>query len=113
MHLKKFKNLLIYLLLFTPLSIGIISCSGNNKSSSKIKEVSSDEDNKQIFLSSKTTDLSGLISKYDGKQQTFNFGFVYKPSKKKVTFPVVLRTRQAGGWGGKSLYVTTSGFKIQ
>ena len=38
MQLKKFKNLLIYLLLFTPLSIGIISCSGNNKSSSKIKE---------------------------------------------------------------------------
>ena len=38
MQLKKFKNLLIYLLLFTPLSIGMISCSGNNKSSSKIKE---------------------------------------------------------------------------
>ena len=38
MKLKKFKNLLIYLLLFTPLSIGIISCSGNNKSSSKIKD---------------------------------------------------------------------------
>ena len=38
MQLIKFKNLLIYLLLFTPLSIGIISCSGNNKSSSKIKE---------------------------------------------------------------------------
>ena len=38
MQLKNFKNLLIYLLLFTPLSIGIISCSGNNKSSSKIKE---------------------------------------------------------------------------
>ncbi len=38
MQLKKFKNLLIYLLLFTPLSIGIISCSSNNKSSSKIKE---------------------------------------------------------------------------
>ena len=38
MQLKKFKNLLIYLFLFTPLSIGIISCSGNNKSSSKIKE---------------------------------------------------------------------------
>ena len=38
MQLKKFKNLLIYLLLFTPLSIGIIACSGNNKSSSKITE---------------------------------------------------------------------------
>jgi HlyD family secretion protein len=34
----KFKNLLIYLLLFTPLSLGIISCSSNNNSSSKFKE---------------------------------------------------------------------------
>ena len=38
MHLKILKNLFIYLLLFTPLSLGIISCSGNNKSSSEIKE---------------------------------------------------------------------------
>jgi len=38
MKLKIFKNLFIYLLLFTPLSFGIISCSGNNKSSSKFKE---------------------------------------------------------------------------
>jgi len=38
MHSKKFKNLFIYLLLFSPLYLGIISCSGNNKSSSKLKE---------------------------------------------------------------------------
>ena len=38
MKLKTFKNLIIYLLLFTPLSVGMISCSGNNKSSSKLKE---------------------------------------------------------------------------
>jgi len=38
MKLKTLKNLFIYLLLFTPLSLGIISCSGNNKSSSKLKE---------------------------------------------------------------------------
>ena len=37
MNFKIFKNLLIYLLLFTPLSFGIISCS-SNKSSSKLKE---------------------------------------------------------------------------
>jgi len=37
MKLKIFKNLFIYLLLFTPLSLGVISCSGNNKSSSKLK----------------------------------------------------------------------------
>ncbi len=38
MKLKTLKNLFIYFLLFTPLSLGIISCSGNNKSNSKLKE---------------------------------------------------------------------------
>ena len=38
MHLKKIKNLFIYLLLFTPLSLGIISCTGNNKSNSELKD---------------------------------------------------------------------------
>ena len=38
MHLITLKNLLIYLLLFTPLSFGVVSCSGNNKSSSKVNE---------------------------------------------------------------------------
>jgi HlyD family secretion protein len=38
MKFKKFKNLFIYILLFTPLTLGGISCSGNNKSSSKFNE---------------------------------------------------------------------------
>ena len=38
MHLKKLKKLFIYLFLFTPLSLGVISCSGNNKSSSLLNE---------------------------------------------------------------------------
>jgi len=38
MKFKKFKNLFINLLFLTPLSLGIISCSGNNKSSEKFKE---------------------------------------------------------------------------
>ncbi len=38
MNLRTFKNLFIYLFLFTPLSFGIISCSGNNKSISKLEE---------------------------------------------------------------------------
>jgi len=38
MQFRKLKNLIIYLLLFGPLTFGIISCSGNNKSSSKFKE---------------------------------------------------------------------------
>ena len=38
MNLKTLKKLLIYFLLFPPLSFGIISCSRNDKSSSKLKE---------------------------------------------------------------------------
>ena len=38
MKLKTFKNLFIYLLLFIPLSLGMISCSGNNKSNAKFKD---------------------------------------------------------------------------
>ena len=38
MKLKTFKNLFIYLLLFTPMSFGMISCSSNNKSNTKFKE---------------------------------------------------------------------------
>ncbi|ABB49816.1 ABC transporter component-like protein [Prochlorococcus marinus str. MIT 9312] len=38
MKLKTFKNFFIYFLLFTPLSLGVISCSSNNKSNSKLKE---------------------------------------------------------------------------
>tara|TARA_B100001989_G_scaffold229454_1_gene186853 strand:- start:176 stop:1090 length:915 start_codon:yes stop_codon:yes gene_type:complete len=43
MHLRKLKNLIIYLLLVSPISFGIIACTGNNKSSSKIKnEITTD-----------------------------------------------------------------------
>ena len=38
MKLKIFKNLFIYSLLFTPLSLVTISCSGNNSSNAKFKE---------------------------------------------------------------------------
>ena len=38
MYLKTFKKLFIYLLLFTPLSFGLISCSVNDKSSSKLND---------------------------------------------------------------------------
>ena len=43
MKLKTLKNLFIYFLLFSPISLGIISCSGNNKSSANLKnEVTED-----------------------------------------------------------------------
>ena len=38
MNIKIFKNLFIYFFLLAPLSLGMVSCAGNNKSSSKLKE---------------------------------------------------------------------------
>ncbi len=38
MKIKTLKNLFIYLLLFAPMSFGIISCSSNNKTNTKFKE---------------------------------------------------------------------------
>ena len=32
---------------------------------------------------------------------------------KNVSIPITCRTRSAGGWSGKSLYITTSGFKVK
>ena len=47
------------------------------------------------------------------KGQTFNLAFGYRPLGKIISAPIVLRTRAAGGWSGKSLYITTSGFKVK
>ena len=38
MKLNLFKKFIIYLFLFSPLSIGLISCSSDNKLNSKIEE---------------------------------------------------------------------------
>ena len=79
---------------------------------SKLKEVVSDDSHRQIFFAENSRDFAGINVKYDNKSQSFKAGFVYAPLQLKVTFPLTLRTRAEGGWGGKNLYMTTSGFKI-
>ena len=85
---------------------------GSEKSST-IKDVSSDEEQRQIFFTKKSTDLTQIRTSYDKKGQTFNLAFGYRPLGKIISAPIVLRTRAAGGWSGKSLYITTSGFKVK
>ena len=58
MKLKRFKNLSIVLLLITPLFIGINSCSGNNKSSSRLK----DEKTEDFIPSIKAVAALGQLS---------------------------------------------------
>ena len=83
---------------------------GSEKGST-IKEVSGDDSTRQMLMSDNTRDFSGIKTSYDGKQQTFKLSWTYKPLKISAEMPVVLRTRQAGGWAGKSLYITSSGIK--
>ena len=78
---------------------------------STIKEVTSDETTREVFFNSKPTNYTNVKVKYDGKQQTFTLYFTYKPLNIKFEAPIVLRTRAKGGWSGKSMYITTSGFK--
>ena len=66
-----------------------------------------------IFLSKKSTDLTQNRTSYEKKSQTLNLAFGNRPLGKVISAPIVLRTRQAGGWSGKSLYITTSGFKVK
>ena len=85
---------------------------GSEKGST-IKEVSSDEKQRQIFFTKKPSDLTQIRTTYDNKSQSFALSFGYKPLGKIISAPITLRTRAAGGWSGKSLYVTTSGFKVK
>ena len=80
---------------------------------SKIKDVSSDEEQRQIFFTKKPSDLTQIKTSYDKRGQTFNVAFGYRPLGKVISAPIVLRTRAAGGWYGKSLYITTSGLKVK
>ena len=85
---------------------------GSEKGST-IKDVSSDEEQRQIFFTKNSTELTQIRTSYDNKSQTFNVAFGYRPLGKVISAPIVLRTRAAGGWSGKSLYITTSGFKVK
>ena len=78
---------------------------------SRVKEVTSDETTREIFFNKKSINYTNISTRYDGKSQTFTLKFTYKPLNIKVEAPIVLRTRAKGGWSGKALYITTSGFK--
>ena len=71
------------------------------------------QDKRQLFFADKSTDLTSVKTNYDNKGQSFNLAFGYRPLKNVISAPMTIRTRAQGGWGGKSLYITTSGFKVK
>ena len=66
----------------------------------------------KIFFSENNSDFTQIKTTYDNKSQSFNAQFTHKQSGLTVKNSWTLRTRSAGGWGGKNLYFTTSGFKF-
>ena len=82
---------------------------------SKIKEVGKDEKLKQLLHNEDKKKIKSIKNTYDGTSQSFKVTFKYDPGTNgtsNVIIPVTARTRAAGGWSGKSLYITSSGVKI-
>ena len=83
-------------------------------SGSQIKDVSEDQILRNVVTVDSVSDIKSIENKYDGNSQTFSINFQLDMGGKQnqVSIPVTVRTRAAGGWSGKSLYITSSGVKI-
>mgnify|MGYP001239404273 CR=1 FL=1 len=92
---------------FTPCPYKLLI--GQVNGSSNIKAVSDDTMLKSMLIAN-PAEYTNLTGYYDGSSQSFKMSFKYK--KKTVNVPITCRTRAAGGWSGKSLYITTSGVKF-
>jgi hypothetical protein len=84
-----------------------------SESGSTIKDVSDNEEYRQMLFNKDSALLKNVKFIYDGTQQSFKLMFTYTKLNMRVTVPVTVRTRAAGGWAGKSLYITSSGFIIK
>lgn len=80
---------------------------------SKIKNVSDDEGYREMLFNTDSGQLSRIRFEYDNKSQSFKIHFVYKKLSYNVSVPITMRTRVSGGWSGKSLYISSSGFDIK
>jgi hypothetical protein len=83
-------------------------------SGSEIKDVSEDQILRNVVTVNSVSDIKSIENKYDGNSQSFSVNFQLDMGGKQnqVSIPVTVRTRAAGGWSGKSLYITSSGIKI-
>ena len=86
---------------------------GSEKGST-ISDVSDNKLLRSIVNIENSSNLKNIKANYDKSSQTFTITLSVKTVDgfKDVTIPVTMRTRSAGGWSGKSLYITTSGIKI-
>ena len=120
LYLKDPKNLVYFLntiyfytyddprVTFTPCPYKLLV--GRESGASSIKDVSADESLKNVLYNSKTNKLTAIQHTYDGTSQAFELKFTFE--RKKVLIKITIRTRAAGGWQGKSLYINTPGVKF-
>lgn len=117
-HLKKPENLLYMLntmgfytypdLTSTPCPYKLLV---GSETGSTLKEIGTNEELKSICLNKDKRNLVNIDYKYNKGQQSFIMVFTYKPLKLKCELPITMRTRSAGGWQGRALYMTSSGIK--
>ena len=120
-YLKRPKNLMYFLntigLYMYPDSANTTPCPYKlligTESGATIKDVASNEEYKEFLLNKDTKNYSGIKYTYDGKSQQFTLNFKYKLLGIDVSIPITSRTRAAGGWAGKSLYINTPGIKVK
>ena len=84
------------------------------ESGSTIKDISENKILKSIVTVDSSDDIKDISNNYNGDSQSFTVKFKIEISgdTKDVTIPVTVRTRAAGGWSGKSLFITSSGVKV-
>ena len=85
---------------------------GSEKGSA-VKDVSSDEDMKEFLLNDSPMDLANIKFNYKDGQQSFSMTLKFKVGNYRVDIPITTRTRTAGGWSGKALYITSPGIKLE
>jgi len=75
-----------------------------------VKDVSTNEDLKHLLLNKNSSKLKSIKFNYNGTSQQFKINFKFED--KTVNIPITCRTRAAGGWQGKSLFITSPGVEI-
>lgn len=84
---------------------------GRENQKSELKDVSENADLKNLLINKKSKDIKEIKFIYDNTSQSFKITFKFR--KMSIEMPVTCRTRAAGGWAGKSLFITTPGLKIK
>jgi hypothetical protein len=85
-----------------------------SESGSTIKDVSENQVLRSVVTVDSSDDIKDIKNEYDGNSQSFRINFKLELADEKidVTIPVTVRTRAQGGWGGKNLFISSSGVKI-